>query len=178
MNFENVLIHLQQSVPPEITHYRLNLHPGIRWYLKTAVLNHDPDTDLLEIWRAIEREHGSLVRVSPYCYDWYQNRIDDASTIWVKQGMDVRITIDGDDITYAIVSADVTFNGWGREIQKHLRSAENLSWKEHDPVTWNKLQDVAQLLSSWTTDKQAQMRRQMLKVIKNEECGGSQPNTN
>ena len=178
MNFEGVWEKLENSVPPEITHYQLGLHPGPQWWLKTAIPKTDHHLNLAEVWGSIQAQHVNLVLITPHCFDWHQNLISTASTIWIRQGLDVDLQFLGQDFTYSILSSDVTFNQWGSLLRKHLRRKQNAQFKLNDPTTWQKVDHVAQLLRSWTTDKQAQVRRQMLKVITNEEDRGSSTNTN
>jgi len=178
MNFEGVWDKLENSVPPEITHYQLGLHPGPNWWLKTAIPKQDNPLDLMNVWQIIDTAHPKLLKITPYCFDWQQNLISTASTIWIKQGLDVDLKFEGKEFNYTVLSSDVTFNIWGSEIRKHLRRKENRNLKENDPETWQKMDHVAQLLKSWTTEKQAQVRRQMLRVITNEKDSSSSTNAN
>lgn len=165
MHMQGVLQALENSVPPEVTHYHLGLHPGARWWLKTAVAKQDDHLQLMKVWQVIQQAHPKLVKITPHCFDWHQNLIPSACTIWIQQGRDVDVQIQGQDFTYHVVSSDVTFNAWGSQFRSWLRSKHNKQMKESDPDTWHKCDQIAQLLRGWCTESQAQIRRQMLKVV-------------
>lgn len=167
MNFDHVWQLLENSVPPEVTNYHQGYHPGLGWYLKTAVPNSD-QLLLLRTWQAISARHPGLVTVSDHAYDWQTNRIPNCSSIWLKDHVDITLTLQNNQFSYVILPFDDATNRWGHDLRKNLLRYKRQQAKNLDSLSWHNLFDVANLLKQWTTDRQARVKRKGWKVVKNQ----------
>jgi hypothetical protein len=172
MNFDNVWSILNNSVPPEITHYQHGSHPGKTWWLKTVVPNSDTKVNVFKVWKAIEKSHKKLVRLVPQAYDWHQTCIPHAHSVWVNHKVDVSLVQAENGFTYQISDYDKSFNEWGEHLQLWLSSQAVPQSKENDPHDWHKLWHVTELVKTWTTDAQAKHNRGKIKIVKTDSSEG------
>jgi hypothetical protein len=174
MNFDGVWEILDNSIPPEICHYRQGHHPGVGWWLKTVVPNSDP-IELLKVWQALAAKHHGLISISAWAYDWQEALIPNCSTIWIRDGADIELRCQDLDITYVIYPFDDATNSWGNRLRRQLNAYRLRSPKNFDKHSWHNLAAVAHLLKHWTTERQAHVNRKGWKVVTNSEKDSSSP---
>lgn len=172
MNFDGLWQILENSVPPEITHYQRGEHPGVGWWLKTVVPTNSQSPIYLA-WDAIQQKHPRLVRMEPTAYDWFQTPIVNTSSVWINQKVDVTLSETDNQFSYVLGDYDTSFNIWGVKLIQELEQQKS---PELDPHDWHKLCDVAYLMKSWTTDRQANNNRKGLKIVKHEKNTSSAHN--
>lgn len=163
-DFANIAEILSKGISPEITHFQKNSHPGQNWWLKTVV---PPEHKLIELWNRIHAQHPHQVKIEPGAWDWYQNPIPNCLTIWLDHSIDIRIKKIRSRLDFVILPFEEGFNLLGKELFDSLNKTKTLD-QTIDP-SWQSLLDVTQLMSSWTTDQQARARRQIFKVVNNEQ---------
>lgn len=161
MNYQGVWHTLDNSVPPEITHYQMGQHPGTSWWLKTVIPSNDQSL-LHQAWDAVARKHPRLVCLEPHAYDWQQNLITGAHSIWLNYKIDVVLTQVDSGYQYEMGDYDTSFNKWGDQILQQLNQHNS---DQIDPNDWHMLTLVADLMKSWTTDRQARNNRRSLQIV-------------
>ena len=164
MNFDSLWHLLDNSVPPEVTHYQMGHHPGAGWWLKTVVPTniHSP---IYQAWYTIQNKHPRLVHMEHVAYDWHQKLITHTHSIWLNHKIDITVTQIGEEFEYQMGDYDQSFNVWGQQLLKELEQQQS---PEFDQDDWHKLCDVAQLMQSWTTDRQARKNRRSFTIVKPE----------
>jgi len=173
MNFDGVWDQLEQTIPPEISHYHHAVHPGLGWWLKTAVPNEDT-LGLLVVWDSISRAHPGLIHISDVAYDWKGQSIHNVSSIWLRESADVDVSFVNGEFSYVIYPFDEATNRWGQKLKVALTKYKNKHKENFDINNWHKLVEVAQLLKQWTTHRQAQVKRKGWKIVHNtQENSGS-----
>jgi len=172
MDFDGIWPLLENSVPPEVTHYQKGDHPGPGWWLKTA-MPYQPHSLIYQAWDAIQRKHPGLVCIQPTAYDWQQHLIPQVHSIWLNVRVDVTVTVMEHEFTYNIDDCDTSFNVWGKQLARALASDKS---KHAQLPDWHMLCDVAKLMQSWTTERQARINRRSLKIVKSEKNTSSAPN--
>jgi hypothetical protein len=177
MNFDDVWGALNNSVPPEITHYQHQQHPGKDWWLKTAVFAGISEPPLLRVWHTLQNQHPQLIKITPTAYDWQGALIENTHTVWIANNRDVRLSYHCPDFAYEIVDQDISSNQWGVHLEHALREyaeSKNLDQLiEHD---WHNLLHVAEFISSWCTDHQARIKRKGMHIVSNSSSDQSTAN--
>ena len=172
MDFLGIWPLLENSVPPEVTHYQKGDHPGAGWWLKTAI-PYQAQSRVYQAWDAVQQKHPGLVCIQPSAYDWQQQWIPGVHSIWLNIRVDVSVSIMEHDFTYDIDDYDTSFNVWGKKISRALGNDKSKHPKLDD---WHMLRDVAKLMQSWTTDRQARINRRSLKIVNSEKNTSSASN--
>jgi hypothetical protein len=172
MNMDDVWHTLENSVSPEVTHFQRGTHPGPQWWLKTAVVKQDVHLGTHTIWQALSLAHPRLIKITPHCWDWHQNLIPWAHTVWIKMGRDVQVELMGTDWVYHVISDDIGNQIWCETLDSWVKSAHNRHMKKTDPTTWHKWKHSLQLLQAWRSEHQAQQRRKQIKAITHEKDTG------
>jgi hypothetical protein len=175
LDFLNVRAILSDSQPPEITHFQKGSHPGRGWWLKTAVpLVGVPD--LYQIWRSLSKQHSNLICLTQDTYNWNQQIVNNVISIWLRESIDVELTVGDGTYNYSMVPFENSFNLAGKNLEKQL-----LNFQKQNPAAVGKdelhyLLAVVQLMSTWHTDTQANCRRAKIQVVNNEEsvCNANQ----
>jgi hypothetical protein len=169
LDFEHVWHILSDSQPPEVTHFQKGSHPGRGWWLKTAVpLVGNPD--LYQIWRNIAKHHSNLVCLTQDTYNWNQQLVSNVISIWLRDSIDIELTLGDGTYNYSMVPFENSFNVTGKNLEKQL-----LSFHKQNPAAvgtdeLHYLLTVVQLMSTWHTDTQANSRRAKIQVVSNEEA--------
>lgn len=168
MNFDDVWGTLHNSVPPEITHYQHQQHPGKDWWLKTAVFAGTADPPLIRVWHSLQNQHPHLIKITPTAYDWQGNLIDQVHSVWIANHRDVRLSYHCPDFAYEIVDQDISSNQWGVHLEHALYGyAVAKNCDELLANDWQNLIHVAQFISSWCTDHQAAIKRKGIHIVHN-----------
>jgi hypothetical protein len=168
MNFDGVSDLLDNSVPPEITNYHQGHHPGLGWWLKTAVPTND-SLGVLAAWRTIQRKHPSTICITEVAYDWHGAVIPLTASIWLRDNLDVDLTWNDPEFNYVIMPFDDSVNSWGQYLRRQLLQYRRQPTKDFDKSNWHNLVAVANLLKQWTTNRQAQVKRKGWKVVSNKQ---------
>ena len=163
-DFDNIHQLLTKGISPEITHFQKHTHPGNSWWIKTVV---PLDPKLVDLWDRIQNQMPTLVKIEPTAWDWYQNAIPSCQTVWLDQSIDIRIKQIRKKLDFVVLPFEEGFNLLGKELCEQLNKQNSLT-EPADP-DWQNLLDVAQLMSNWTTDTQARARRQIFKVVNNDQ---------
>lgn len=91
--FDDILAVLENSIHPEVYHFRKGNHPGKNWYLKTVCpmpnLKQVDHLGFGSLWQIFSETNPSIARLVPHAYDWQGREIPYCASIWVKIGMDV-----------------------------------------------------------------------------------------
>jgi hypothetical protein len=167
-DFSNINWHLKNAIPPEVSHFRNNSHPGIKWWLKTVVPNRNIDELLYEVWQQISTRIPSTVRLVNMAFDWHGNIIQDGVSIWICANKDVVLEYREDGLfDYSIEDSGDTFNAWGIVLNRFLEENHNMSEEpENSPL--REIQEILEFMAGATTETQAKERRTGFKVISNE----------
>jgi hypothetical protein len=165
MDLDQLWHSLENTVSPEITHFRNRTHPGPKWWLKTACVSPDHIWGILSTWRTLAKTYPGLVKVTSECYDWQGNLIPWACSIWMHVGRDILLEQSGSDWIYHVMSTDVSKDIWDQKLQLMLRSPENKHLQKCDVHTWHKWQDAIQLHTTWCSESEAQNNRKQMRVI-------------
>jgi hypothetical protein len=107
------------------------------------------------------------VHVTDCAFDWLQQPIPHAATVWIQQGFNVVLEVKNGEITHETMSFDLGFNRMGECLSGLIDPKNALD------LTWQKLINLTNLIASWTTDAQAVARRNSFKVTWNEKDSGS-----
>lgn len=132
----------------------------------------DTKIHVWQAWKAIEQAHKRVVRLVPHAYDWHQNLIPHAHSVWINHRADVSLSLMNGEYLYEILDYDTSFNEWGEKLQLWLSSQALPQSKENDPHDWHKLWDVTELVKTWTTDAQAKHNRGKIKIVKTDSGEG------
>jgi len=168
LDFQNIWNILKTCQPPEITHFKKHTHPGRGWWLKTCIpLVSEPD--LYKIWSRIIKNHKNLLCFTSESFDWNQNPIPNAASIWCRDGLNVELKILDGSFDYNISPFENSFNLQGNTLQQQI-----LSFIDTNPGTLatdelTNLLSIAHLMSNWHTETQARARRARFKVVEHEE---------
>ena len=173
-DFNNVWHILSTGVPPEISHFRNQTHPGRQFWLKTVIPSRDIDHHLFDLWARVIQQHSLSVQITDQAYDWFENIIPGAHSIWVREGIDVVLRQHARGADYSILPFEDSFNSSGLLYHRQVLQSQRLDCEKSLNSDWQNLISTTQLMSSWTTDTQARARRKVFKVVKNEE--NSSPN--
>ena len=167
-DFANVCAILQTGTPPEITHFRNGNHPGKKWWLKTVVPA-SAHNALTEIWNRLAHQHPQLVTWVLEAYDWRECRITHAHSIWLRNDVDIVIDYQPPRFDYVIMPFEDSFNQSGQQLHQALAHRNNSDFKQNQSQDWHKLKNIANFMSTWTTDSQADVRRNTWRVIESEQ---------
>lgn len=167
-DFANVCAILQSGTPPEITHFRNGNHPGKSWWLKTVVPA-SAQCPLTEIWNRLAHQHPQLITWVLEAYDWQQQRIQGAHSIWLRNDVDIHIDYQDPHFDYHILPFEDSFNVSGQQLHQQLTHRAQRDFKQNHPQDWHKLKSLANFMSTWTTDSQADVRRKTWRLIASEE---------
>lgn len=157
MNWQHAWTHLNELVPPELTHYYQQSHPGINWWLKCAVpVNSDPP--LLDYWHLVAQAHADLVHVCDTAWDWHGNRIADCVSVWMQNSHDVIMHVEATKWHYELV----TFQEGQSHMINHIQ--QEIS-NNPECATWHDINSALHLLTNHVSDNQAHVRRKSFRVI-------------
>lgn len=152
------------GLSPEITHFKMGKHPGKHWWLKTVIPKNDTDR-ITTIWMHLCRMHPSLIYFTPYAYDWYGVLLEDFQSVWIKEQVDVVLTVKKRVFDYDIISFPESFNVSGKNLQKLIKLEQQNNPDTFTQDEWNEIINVTEFMKSWTTDKQAKNNRKQLRKI-------------
>ena len=172
-DFKDVWHILSTGVPPEISHFRNQTHPGRQYWLKTVIPCREADHTLFDLWARVVQQHPSTVEITDQAYDWNGAIIPGAHSVWVREGVDVVLRQHARGADYSIMPFEDSFNSSGRLYHRQVLQAQKLDPEKSSNSDWQNLICTTQLMSTWTTDTQARARRQVFKVVKNEENSGT-----
>lgn len=170
INFENILDLLKTSVPPEISHYRSGTHPGKDWWLKTVIPT-DKSAGPTIMWKKIQQKEPLNVLLTNSAVDWFENTIENANSVWIRHGIDLVVDVADNEtgkFTYVIKNVTDSLNEFGNTINKKITDAWESNSQNINDIDWHNLIYISNLMSSWTSDVQAEKKRKMFKVITNE----------
>ena len=171
LDFENVWQVISNCVPPEITHFQKQSHPGIGWRLKTVIPS-STDQDLFKSWLLITQKHPYAACLHETAYDWNQNLIPNALSVWTQDGIDIVIDNQSTPVNYHIIPSETSFKSSGKKLIKQINKDQKTSPEKNSQQDWHNLLCVAQLISSWTTDQQARVNRTTIKVVSDDKNSG------
>jgi hypothetical protein len=175
MDFDGVWEILDSTIPPEISHYRAGNHPGLGWWLKTAV---PKNTNLSNAWQTLATNHPTVVQMVHVAYNWQGAEIQSALSVWIRDNQDLDLDHINGQWHYVIRPFDESVNVWGHRLNQNLRTWQRRKHKTKlDEDNWHKLKSVAQMLQTWTSNQQAQIKRKGLKlVVDNQKDSGHSAN--
>jgi hypothetical protein len=159
---------LHEWVPPEITHYVMDSHPGINWYLKTVVpLQSDPP--VITYWQQIAHMHDNLVQIQPIAYDWQGDAIPACASVWIHMHNHVQLQVNPD-------------HTWQYQIQNHIpdhnieHTLQSFKFSDH---TWHMIKHALTLKRQHVTHAQAHARRKGFNIIHgSQDSGPANPGSN
>jgi len=170
-DFSNLYQLLSESIHPEITHYQKSNHPGIGWYLKTIIPTIDVASfDSLEIYNymvEISNHYPSLLCITPQAYNWKQETIPNWHTVWIRDGMDLHITIDSMGcITHEIDEYQVGVKHHTHVLWQEISNLNLDNFSEQQKEHLEKIADVIQFLHTYTDEATSKLARKNFRVIK------------
>jgi hypothetical protein len=167
INFENVTELFSTGIPPEISHFRNQKHPGRNWWLKTVIPVEETTTPS-KVWQMVLKKEPFNVMITDIAYDWKGTVIVGARSVWIRQGIDVVINIDDNKVGYKTKKFAESFNDSGKWLYEQITRSWESNVQNINDEDWHNLFSVAELMSAWTTEDQATEKRKVFKVIKNE----------
>lgn len=147
---------LDKLIPPEISHFHNQDHPGTNWWLKCAL----PQSDqaLHAAWHEFAHAHTQIIQIRPNTWDWHGHVIPDCESVWCVQHHDVWVHQEQDKIYLELISYQKGLHKWCNQI-RHQTSNHTKD------DTWHNIQDAIHLIQVHVSDTQALMNRQSLRVI-------------
>lgn len=173
MHWTQLCEHLPGLIPPEVTHYQNNTHPGMGWYLHT-VIPHSVDHVINQTWQHVIRSHPAWVCTMPTAYDWLADVIPHSCSVWFRSPHYVHVLKVWPDCAYEIWSQDQAFNYWGTQIAGWAQSENS-----HAPDI-HKLMHVTQFMQTHVSAHQAAHKRSQFRVIAHDQkdSGSAHPRSN
>jgi hypothetical protein len=94
--FDQILSTLDNSIHPEVYHFRHGSHPGKNWFLKTVCpmpnLKQVDQLGFGALWEIFCIDHHKAAMMVPYAFDWKGNEIPYCASVWLRTGIDVLLT--------------------------------------------------------------------------------------
>lgn len=172
-NLQLVLETIQEATNPEIYHFRRGSHPGQKYYIKTiipgpTILNDDTYV-FWQFWETLAGKYPRIIKLIDHAYDWYGNSIADWWTIWLEERIDITWTWSRTDgIDFHLIDYDLGLKYSGQRALNIIKDdIDRLS--PEDLVCLEQIQEIADFLKSYTTERLAEQNRKKFKVIENEQ---------
>lgn len=180
--FDDILSTLENSIHPEVHHFRKGNHPGKSWFLKTVCpmpnLKQVDHSSFGSLWKIFCQTNPGIARLVPHAYDWRGHEIPYFASIWVKTGMDVILAY-SDKVGFQF---DVVTEKDGREYyidhlvnqidQARMDSKLSIQYPYEQLNQLDEIEQIAEILKNNVRVLEVEELKNSLKVIP----GGKQEN--
>jgi hypothetical protein len=178
----SVLQTIQDSINPEIYHFRYGTHPGQKYYIKTIVpgprIINDDTYVFWQFWETLANRYPRLVKLIDYAFDWHGNHIPHWWTIWLEERIDITWTWSRrDGIDFHLIDYDLGLKYSGKKaVSLFEDNIDRLS--PEDQVCLDQLKEIADFLYNYTSERQAESNRKKFTVIDNDNIHNKTDNRN
>lgn len=171
-DLQSTLSTIQDATNPEIFHFRYGTHPGSKYNIKTIIpgprIINDDTYVFWQFWETLANKYPRLIRLIDHAYDWHGNVIEHWWTIWLEQRVDISWTWSRQDgIDFHLVDFDISLKSSAKKsIDFFNEHYDRLS--AEDQLCFDQLEEIANFLQSYTSNRLALLNRQNLKLIQND----------
>lgn len=174
--FTDIVAFLESSTHPELYHVKAGSHPGPNWYLKTIC----PTPNLIRAdtegygrsWEWFAKSNSALVKLVNIAFDWEGEKIPYASSIWIRQDIDILWEETGHTNEHALTFKVVSKLEGNKEIAYAILKMADVCQsgilKSDDANEINKIIEAAQALLDQYDELDSVRKRKGFKVITNE----------
>ena len=172
-NLQAVLDTIQQATNPEIYHFRKGSHPGAKFYIKTIIpgpkIINDDTYVFWQFWETLANRYPRIVKLVDRAYDWHGDIIPDWWTIWLEERIDILWTWSRTEgIDFHLIDYDIGIKYSGKRALTLIKEdIDRLS--PEDQLCFDQIEEIANFLETYTSERQAEQNRKNLKVIENEQ---------
>ena len=165
---------IEGSQNPEIYHAQRGVHPGQRWWIKTIIpgskILNDDTHPLFLFWHALQGRNPRLIRITNKAFDWNGNLIENWCTVWCDIKIDVDWTYSRlNGFEYEIVDYDIGIKKSAEKLKEWINADLDIRQIDQRPVSYDRLQEIAEFLRTFTAESRSQKNRSMLRVLENEQ---------
>jgi hypothetical protein len=112
---------------------------------------------VLSYWRHLHMHLPDLVHVRPSAYDWHGVRIQNCSSVWIREHQDVQL-YDKPHLYHEVISYQEGTHRFVQWMQSNKPNVEN-------NITWQEITEALHLIHTHVSDREARMRRNKFGVI-------------
>lgn len=169
IDFIGVLDVIKNLKNPEIWHVSNSTHPGIGWSIKSVMPFHEVAEPsmirICDMWTMLSNIHPNIVKLTNKSFDWNGNELIGWKTIWIRDGLDIKITLDDNKLPkYEII----TFQNGSRSVIKNIidKLQEQIANSNNDEkIELESLLDICETIISQVSEFDSQNMRKNFKVI-------------
>ena len=170
---ETTLDTIKDTKNPEIYHYHRKSHPGANWYIKTILpgpeIINDDTYMVFVLWTRLQEKHPNLIRLVDKAYNWQGILLSGWWTIWLDEKIDIIwIWSREEGFDWKIVDFDIGLKSSAYKIGSWIRNHSDNLHQDDKTLSYNRLCEISDFLSTFTTERRSKENRAKFKVLDND----------